>query len=319
MSSTGIPGQHTQPWRLWVIYGVVALVLGSLMFRLVSLQVLQGTDWLEQAVENYTTIESIAPSRGIIYDRNGYILAGNIASYSVVITPADLPDSAADIQNIYRELSKLIEVPATQGTIEDAKLVAECVPGPGIEQLVALGESLAPYSPLKVKCDVSEDVARMVREKAIDWPGVSVLIDPIRDYPTGSLTTNVIGFLGPIPASLEAEYRADGFVPNRDKIGYAGVEAALDLVLTGTPGRRTIQVDVAGQELRNLEPPVAPIPGHNLKLTIDTRLQTAAETVLLTEIKSWNDYYGRIRISSGVIIAMNPRPGEIWRWFLPDV
>ena len=229
------PSYQTQPWRLWVVYGVVALVLGLLMFRLVSLQVFQRSEWLEQAVENYTTSPSIAPSRGIIYDRNGYILAGNVPSYSVVITPADLPDSEADIQKIYRDLSALIDVPATQGTVEDAKLVAECVEGPGIAQLVALGESLAPYRPVKVKCDVDENIARKVREASIDWPGVSVLIDPIRDYPTGSLTANVVGFLGPIPASLEQEYRDAGFVPNRDKIGYAGVEAALNEVLAGTP------------------------------------------------------------------------------------
>jgi len=311
VSSTTSPQYHTQPWRLWIIYGIVALVIGSLLFRLINLQVIQESDWFDQAVENYTTTDSIPPARGIIYDRNGYILAGNIASYSVVITPANLPDSDADIQNIYRDLSKLIDVPATQGTIEEAKLFAECVPGPGIEQLVALGESLAPYRPVKVKCDVDEEVARMVREKAVDWPGVSVEIDPIRDYPTGSLTANVVGFLGPIPASLEEVYRDQGFIPNRDKIGYAGVEAALDEILTGTPGRRTIQVDVAGKELRNLEAPVAPVPGNNLKLTIDTRLQAAAEAVLLTEIQSWNDYYGRIRISSGVIIAMHPKTGEI--------
>jgi len=163
-SSTSSPHYQMQPWRLWVIYGVVALVLGSLLFRLINLQVIQGIDWLDQAVENYTTTDSIAPARGIIYDRNGYILAGNIASYSVVITPANLPDSDADIQNIYRDLSELIDVPATQGTIEDAKLVAECVPGPGIEQLVALGESLAPYQPVKVKCDVDEEVARMTQQ-----------------------------------------------------------------------------------------------------------------------------------------------------------
>ena len=315
MSSTTAPQRETQPWRLWVVYGVVALVLGSLLFRLVRLQVLQGTDWLEQAVENYTTIESIPPSRGIIYDRNGYILAGNVAAYNVVITPADLPDSDADVQNIYRELSTLIDVPVggpvTTESLDAAKNYSECVPGPPIADMVALGESLAPYRPVKVKCDVSEEIARMVREKEVDWPGVSVEIDPIRDYPTGSLTADVIGFLGPIPAALESDYRAKGFVANRDKIGYAGVEAALDEVLTGTPGRRTIQVDVAGKDLRNLEPPVAPIPGNNLKLSIDTRLQAAADAVLKTEIQSWNDYFGRIRISSGVIIAMNPKTGEI--------
>jgi len=207
MSSTTPSRYLTIPWRLWVVYGVVILVMGSLLFRLINLQVIQETDWLDQAIENYTTTESIAPARGIIYDRNGSILAGNIASYSVVIIPAELPDSDADIQNIYRELSILIDVPATQGTIDDAKLVAECVPGPGIAQLVALGDSLAPYRPVKVACDVDEKIARMVREKAVDWPGVSVEIDPIRDYPTGSLTANVVGFLGPIPASLEEEYR----------------------------------------------------------------------------------------------------------------
>ena len=310
-STTAPPKSSIAPWRLWVLYGVVSLVMGSLLYRLISLQVLQRTDWLAQAIENFTTTISIPPARGIIYDRNGYILASNIASYNVVITPANLPDSEADIQNIYRGLSELIDVPASQGTIEDAKLVAECVPGPGISQLVALGESLAPYVGVKVKCDVDEEVARMVREKAVDWPGVSVEIDPIRNYPTGSLTADVIGFLGPIPASQEEEYRLAGFVPNRDKIGYAGVEAALDEILTGTPGQRTIQEDVAGKELRNLEAPVAPIPGNNLKLTIDTRLQDAAQAVLLTEIQSWNDYFGRIRISSGVIIAMNPKTGEI--------
>lgn len=311
--SSSAASHNYQPlnWRLWTLYGVVGLVLGSLLFRLINLQVLQGSTWLDQAVENFTTTESIPPARGIIYDRHGFILAGNIPSYNVVITPASLPDSEADIQDIYRDLSALIDVPATQGTIEEVKLVAECVPGPGISELVALGESLAPYRPVKVACDVDDDVARMVRENAVDWPGVSVEINPIRDYPTGSLTANVVGFLGPIPASVEEEYRELGFVPNRDKIGYAGVEAALDEILTGTPGRRTIQVDVAGKELRNLESPVPPIPGNNLTLTIDTRLQAATEAVLLTEIQSWNDFYGRIRISSGVIIAMNPKTGEI--------
>jgi penicillin-binding protein 2 len=315
MSSTSAPRYQISSWRLWVLYGVVTLVLSSLLFRLVNLQVVQEGDWLNQSVENYTTTVSIPPARGIIYDRNGFILASNIASYNVVITPANLPDSDADIQNIYRELSALIEVPVggpvTQESLDQAKLFGECVPGPPIADMVALGDSLAPYRSVKVKCDVDEETARIVREAAVDWPGVSVEVDPIRDYPTGSLTANVIGFLGPIPATLEEEYRELGFIPNRDKIGYAGVEVSLDEILTGTPGRRVIQVDVAGKELRNLEPPIAPVPGNNIKLTIDSRLQTATEAVLLTEIQSWNEYFGRIRISSGVIIAMNPKTGEI--------
>jgi penicillin-binding protein 2 len=315
MSSTTSSHVQFSAWRLWIVMGIVGVVFGILATRLIVLQVFEAPDWLEQAVENYTATESLPAARGIIYDRNGFILAGNLASYNVVITPANLPDSDADIQQIYRDLSAMIEVPVggpvTEESLDAAKLFGVCVPGPPLADMVALGDSLAPYQPVKVKCNVDEEVARTIREKAVDWPGVSIEVEPIRDYPTGSLTANLIGFLGPIPATLEEQYRQRGFVPNRDKIGYAGVEASLDDILTGVPGEKVIQEDVAGKELRNLEPPILSKPGNNIQLTIDTRLQAAAEAVLLSEIKSWNDYYGRIRISSGVIIAMNPKTGEI--------
>ncbi|MCA2003074.1 MAG: hypothetical protein LDL51_14520, partial [Chloroflexi bacterium] len=304
-----------EAWRLMVLYAVIALVLAALLLRLINLQLFQGASWKISAVDNYTNEVSVPAPRGIIYDRNGYILARNLASYNVVVTPANLPDDDSDIQRIYRELSALIDVPVggpiTDEALEEAKLYAACVPGPTIGQMVALQDTIAPYSPVKVKCNVSEEVARAVMEKAVDWPGVGVEVEPIRDYPTGSLTAALVGFLGPIPASLEEELRAQGFIPNRDKIGYAGVEASLQDVLAGRNGLRVVQVDVAGQELRNLEPPIPPTPGNNVYLTIDTRLQAAAEASLVQEINFWNTYFDSIRISSGVVIAMNPKTGEI--------
>ena len=179
--------------------------------------------------------------------------------------------------------------------------------------MVALGDLLAPYTPVKISCNISEELARVIKEKSVDWPGVSVEIEPIRDYPTGSLTAAVVGFLGPDPGMrVSRNYKARGFDPNRDKIGYAGVETSLDDVLLGENGKRVVQVDVAGQELRNLEAPVAPVPGDNVVLTIDTRLQKAAEAALTDEINYWNTYFNHLRdISSGVVIAMNPKTGEI--------
>jgi penicillin-binding protein 2 len=98
-------------------------------------------------------------------------------------------------------------------------------------------------------------------------------------------------------------------------VGYAGIELALQEVLTGKNGQRVVQVDVAGKELRNLEPPVAEVPGYNVTLTIDSRLQAAAEASLKQEIDYWNRWFygnsGQLRISSGVVIAMNPQTGEI--------
>ena len=304
-----------ETWRLGLIYIVVALTLTGFVIRLVNLQLIDTDLYKTRALDNFTNEVSIPAARGIIYDRNGYVLARNIAAYNVVVTPANLPADDSDIQRIYRELSELIDVPVggpvTDESLEEAKLFAACVPGPGIAQLVALQDTLAPYSSVKIKCNVSEEVARVVEEKKVDWPGVSVEVEPIRDYPTGSLTAHVIGFLGPIPASQEDELRAKGFIPNRDKIGYAGVETSLQDILAGRNGLRVVQVDVAGQEIRNLEPPIAAVPGDNVYLTIDTRLQAAAEATLLEEINYWNTYFGRVRISSGVIIAINPKTGEI--------
>ena len=315
MNSRSTEHFEPQPWRSFFIYAMIAAVIGVLVLRLVSLQLFGSGEWIDQAVENYTTEISEPAPRGIIYDRNGYILARNIASYNVVITPAGLPDDDADIQRIYRELSDLIDVPAggpvTEESLNNAKLFSACVPGPSIADMVALGDSLAPFTPVKITCNISEELARVIREQALDWPGVAIEIEPVRDYPTGSLTANIVGFLGPIPAADEAVYRERGFVPNRDKIGYAGVETSLDDILIGQNGKRVVQVDVAGQELRNLESPLPAVPGQNVVLTIDTRLQKAAEAALVDEINYWNTFFGTTRISSGVVIAMNPKTGEI--------
>ena len=304
-----------ESWRLFVVFAIIIGVMAALLFRLLSLQVFGSQQWIDAAVENFTKNISTPAVRGIIYDRNGFILARNVASYNISMTPAYLPDDDADVQRIYRAVSDLTGIPVNAGTVDQAKLYAPCVEGPGIAQLVELGDSLAPYSPVEIKCNVNEDVARLVQEHSADWPGVQVEINPVRDYPTGSLTADVIGYLGPIPAALETEMRAKNFVPNRDKVGYAGIELSLQEVLTGINGKRVVQVDVAGQELRNLEPPIPPEPGYNVTLTLDTRLQAAAQASLQREIDFWNRWFygnsGQQRISSGVVIAMNPKTGEI--------
>src|SRR5215208_2310008 len=302
-------------WRALVIYALIIGVVGLIIYRLVTLQVFDVKNWNSKAVDNFTNEISDAAPRGIIYDRHSFIIARNIASYNVVITPAALPDDQADIQNIYREVSELTGVPAggpvTDATLDAAKLFSPCVPGPSIADMVALGDSLAPYTPVRISCNINEELAHVLREKSVDWPGVSVEVEPIRDYPTGSLTADIVGFLGPIPEALADAYKDRGFIANRDKIGYSGAETSLDDILLGKNGQRVVQIDVAGQVLRNLKPPIPAVAGNNVVLTIDTRLQKAAETALTDEINSWNAFFGNIRITSGVVIAMNPKTGEI--------
>ncbi len=308
-----------EDWRIRVLYILIAFIFGYYVLRLFNIQILESSVYIAQAEENRTTEISIPTERGIIFDRNGVVLARNAASFNVTITPAELPGDPTEtplpgaILQIYRELSQLIDVPVSNGIMneETVRLFTPCQTDFGITEIVVIADTNAPYRPVRVACDVDEKTAMMVSENSTDWPGVDIEIESIREYPTGELTAEIIGFLGPIPAGLEEEYRELGFVPNRDKVGYAGVEASLNDVLGGKNGLRVVEVDVAGQQLRDLEPPVDPVPGNNLVLSIDTRLQSAAKGALVGEIEWWNRYFNEIRSSNGVAIAMNPKTGEI--------
>jgi len=303
---------HLENWRISAFVVVMGLVFLVFVGKLFSLQVLQYKTWSMKATENSTTEFNLPAMRGIIYDRNGTILARNIASYNVTITAADLPDDPGAIQSIFRQLSALIDVPVNQGELSQEDPYVPCVSDHGIAQIVEYGSSSKPYTPVEVKCDVDQQTAMIVQERSVDWPGVSVEIQPIRDYPTGALTASVIGFLGPIPANQEQEFIDKGLEANRDKVGYAGLEYQYQDLLAGKNGTREVMRDVAGKVLDPISAPVAPVPGDNLRLTIDTRLQQAADAIVKQELNSWNaivnDYQ---QMSQGVVIAMNPKTGEI--------
>jgi penicillin-binding protein 2 len=303
---------HLQPWRITAFVVIVGLVFGLYIVRLFSLQVLEHDRWLAQAVDNSTDVINIPAPRGIIYDRNGAILARNIASYNVVVTAANLPDDPGEIEEIFRKLSDLIDMPVNGGELTQDNPYVPCVSDHGIAQIAEYGSTSKPYEPVPIKCDIDWETAMVVQEKAVDMPGISVDIQPIRDYPTGDLTASLIGFLGPIPADLEEEYKAQGLVPNRDKVGYAGLELEYQDLLAGKNGLRVSEIDVGGQVVRSdIEPPTPAEPGLNMRLTIDLRLQQAAKAIFEREINSWNAYFDKLVYSSGVVIAMNPATGEI--------
>ena len=311
MNNTSSLQNLLKPWRIVAFMVALGLVFLIFSVRLLSLQVLQADSWVAKA-EDISTKEFNLPSlRGIILDRNDVILARNVPSYNVVITAANLPDDEGALQEIFREMSSLIGIPVHKGELSPENPYVPCISDHGIAQVAEYGESATPFEPVQVKCDIDEQLAMVVQEKSVDWPGVGIEIQPLREYPTGSLTASIVGFLGPIPANQEEFYVEKGFVPARDKVGYAGLELQHQDLLAGRNGRRVEQVDVGGQVLGDLEPPIDPEPGLSLRLTIDSRLQQATETILKTEMDDWNNYFGDIRYTSGVVIAINPKTGEI--------
>ncbi|MCD6424293.1 MAG: penicillin-binding protein 2 [Anaerolineales bacterium] len=297
--------------RILSFAAVVGVVFLIFIFRLFSVQILNGDTWVAAALENRLREISLAPTRGVIFDRNGIVLARNVASYNVVVLAADLPDDEGSIQNIIRSLEEYIDVPVTRGEITPENPFVPCVSDHGISQIIEYGELSSPYREVKIACNIPETTARIIQEKTMDWPGITLEIETIRDYPTGSLTANIIGFLGPISSLEEGYYTERGFVTNRDKIGYAGLERFYESILSGKPGKRVVEVDVAGRIIRDAVPVISSLPGQNVYTTLDTRLQQAAESILLDEIGDWNAYFGELRITSGVVIAMDPQTGEI--------
>jgi penicillin-binding protein 2 len=300
-------------WRFAIIYAIVGAVFIFYLIRLFSLQIVNGDVYSLQAEENRIKNISVQTTRGNILDRNGFILAQNAPSFDVSIIPANLPVDIGTTETIYRELSDLIDIPVTNGVLNDesATTFTPCTTDFGIKEIVLIGDTNAPFQPVKIKCNIDATLARVIKEKQNDWPGVSIEVESVRQYPTGSLTSEIIGFLGPITVENQSYYVNKGFVAGRDKVGFAGIEYSLDEILIGTNGTRVVEVDNAGKEIKDIEAPVVPIAGNTIKLTIDSRLQSAAKTILQGEIDFWNTWLGSIESQNGVVIAMNPKNGEI--------
>lgn len=309
----GSPALHNQveSWRIRIFVLLLLVVFGLYAGRLFYLQVLTGSSYELQAQDNRTDLANEPAPRGVIYDRNGMVLARNLASYNVVVTAANLPDDPGEVQEIFRNISELLGIPVNGGELSVENPFVPCISDHGVAEIVLYGETARPFTPVPIKCDIDRTTAMILEEKRQDWPGVGIEVQPIRDYPTGYLTASMIGFLGPIPANQEQEFRDQGLVPNRDKVGYAGLELQFQDLLAGQNGIITVEVDVAGDVIQTIGVQQEVEEGSNLRLTLDTRLQQATMAIMEREINYWNTFLGDIRSTSGVAIAINPTTGEI--------
>ena len=295
-----------QGWRLTFLQGIVIAVFLIFGLRMFQLQVVQYDDMQAAANENRLQELPLAAARGSMSDRNGVPLAINVPAFNVTVIPAALPASQEETLRIYNRLSALTGVPPTRA-IADASRQQNVR---SIEELVIEGEGIAPYRPVVIAQDIPQRAAMQISEERFTLPGVDLQVASVRDYPTGALTSQVVGYMGPIPPEQQLELLALGYNPAYDKVGYAGLELSLEPLLSGTRGRIVNEVDVAGQTLEQIER-VEPVPGYSAQLTIDVELQAAAEQALKDEIERLNAEAGRIVTGTGSVIAMDPRTGEV--------
>jgi penicillin-binding protein 2 len=246
------------------LFGAIALVLfAALFFRLWFLQVLNGERYLAEANNNRTREFRVSAPRGEVVDRSGKVLVGNRTSMALQIDPRKLPERPA------RRRAELAQL----GELTHSSL-------PRVRKLMHEQLQLAPSAPVTLRRDVGSYLVYYLQENQERFPGVEVQRVFVRRYPDGSLAAHILGNVGEISEEQLKEPKYRGLEPG-DDIGQDGVEYTYDRFLRGKPGITRIQVDARGQPTRNgrlvSQPPV---PGDNLKLSIDSDVQAAGEAAL---------------------------------------
>ncbi len=272
------------------VFGALALVVfGVLFLRLWSLQVLSGDEYLNAAQNNQLRLVRIEAPRGPILDRHGRVVVSNIAGTAVRLWVGDMPKWGR--HQLVERLAAVLDVSPRALSREVDERRED------------------PLTPVIVKTSVGEAQVDYLLEHQAEFPGVEIAQVYLRDYHYGALAAQILGYTGEIsPEELKA-MRRDGYRAG-DRIGKAGIEASYDTYLRGADGRYQIRVDSLGrpQSLRELRKEVR--AGYALRLTLDVKLQRAAELALRSgiDLAHADDHWAA---NGGAIVALDPKDGAV--------
>jgi penicillin-binding protein 2 len=289
-----------EPYRLTpqiavrvAVLGFLALTAFAVLFlRVWSLQILSGDKYLAAANDNRVRTLRLDAKRGPILDVKGRVIVQNTAGFRVELWPADLPKTWPARRAELRSLTQVVR-------------------GVTTKQVLALikAHGSDPLTPVVVQTALYRDQVDYLREHQAQFPGVRVATTWLRKYPYQSLLAQVLGYVGPITAGEYKTLKAQGYTPN-DSIGQAGIEKSYDSYLRGHDGSAQLTVDSLGRPTSQVKPVVNPRPGEALRLTIDIKLQRAAERALVTGIHAARAA-GEGYADGGAIVALDPHDGAV--------
>jgi len=271
--------------RVKLFYGVVLLLLGFIVTRLVFLQILNGAELRKFSDNNRLKKEKLFASRGIIYDRNGKVIVDNRASFDVVLLSQYYTFNPENNKRLAKALGMTVE--------EVEKKITRVSKNPS-------------FYPVLLKADVSKDVIAAIETSQETLKGVDIEVNVQRRYPQGEVAAQLLGYIGEVDKREIASDSRKRFEPG-DYIGKMGIEKQYDEQLRGKNGTGYVEVDAVGrrrqsegaEKVLGFVAQTEPESGNNLFLTLDLDLQLAAANALKTR-----DY-------SGTVVAMDPRNGEI--------
>lgn len=254
---------------------VLVITMTVLLIRLWDLQIMRGSEMRKLSEQNRIRVKKIPAPRGIIYDRTGKVLADTRPSFNIYLTPEDIKDFSQSVDGLARLLN---------WDREDV-----------IEKMKA-ASGMPPSFPIKIKSDIPMDEVARVEAHRVYIPGVSIQIEPKRNYPYGASLAHVLGYVSEISdEELKNKKKHKDYSPG-DYIGKYGLERSYENELRGVDGEKRVEVDAIGREVRTLDI-IDPIPGHSLHLNLDLELQLTADKALETR--------------KGAAVAVNPKTGGV--------
>lgn len=266
--------------RVFLLASFVAAVV--LLGQLFYLQITKGRQNLVLANGNRIRQTTIHAPRGAIYDRNKQVLARNLASFDLVVNPAQMPNDKAKRAEIYTMVASL-----TKLSVDDVRKKAE-LNGKNFPQNVLIVPNL------------DRETALNIEEKTRLIAGFSVDINPAREYLDGGAFSHFLGYTGRISPE---EWQNNSTYQPTDYIGKTGLEQAYESDLKGEDGKQQLEVDVQGRPIRELASAPAKA-GNSLVLSVDNGL----EQKMYQELKAGVERAGAQR---GAAIAMDPNTGQI--------
>jgi penicillin-binding protein 2 len=282
------PERELSFFRRRLVIASVLIVIGflGLLGRFAYLQIVQHQHYQTLAESNRIAIVPIVPNRGVITDRNGIVLAQSYSAYTLELTPSRIKNLDATID----ELAQLVDVQP-----RDRK------------RFKRLLEETKNFESLPLRTRLSdEEVARFAVNR-YRFPGVEIKARLFRHYPFGELASHVIGYIGRIndkDVDRIEDWHETANYKGSDYIGKTGLELFYERELHGTTGVEEVEVDAGGRAVRTLSR-TPPISGDNVKLSLDIKLQQAAE-------KAFGEHRGAlvaIDPSNGEVLALVSKPG----------
>ncbi|CAM5339128.1 penicillin-binding protein 2 [Rhodanobacter lindaniclasticus] len=260
--------------RALVGFVLILLGLGGLVGRYAVLQVVRHDEFATRSTNNRVKPRAIPPARGLIYDRNGVVLADNVPAFRLEVVPEQVKDMPA----LLARLGKV--VPLDQDDIDAFN-----------KQL----KQSRRFDSVPLKMRLTEDEIDHFAVNRWRFPNVDVVPYLTRHYPFGPLFAHVIGYVGRIDADDLQRLDPDRY-QGTSHVGRSGVERSYEDLLHGKPGYELLEVNADGRTQHVLETH-APTPGRSLYLSIDVRVQKAAEAA----------FEGR----PGAAVAIDPRNGQV--------